>query len=74
MNEPKRYDRARTLMIERDIERKAIGKGVGGSFIARGPERSRHVRYDVLAVEENRVVVKIRGTKVPIEVKRSSRT
>jgi hypothetical protein len=63
----------RAAQIERDLERKAIRAGLGGSFTARGPEGSRGVRYDVLAVHDDRIVVKIRGTKIPVRVTRSSR-
>lgn len=62
----------RVAQIERDIERKAVRAGKGGSFFARGPEGSRRVRYHVEEVHEDRVVVKIRGTKVAIAVTRLS--
>lgn len=62
----------RVAQIERDIERKALRVGVGGSFRARGPEDSRRVRYDVLDVLEDRIRVRVRGTKVPIAITRIS--
>lgn len=62
----------RAAQIEHDLERKALRAGVGGSFTARGPEGSRHVRYDVLAVHDDRFVVKIRGTRIPIRIRRFS--